>query len=242
MTTNKDGILSVAMNWDWYFGGVRNYGTDGLNYDLNTGKKLELSALFSLSDADIERYLKDQTFAYINAHPDYPWWNDSVANAWDTVNQYRLDDFNYYIEGNNLILVYDQYELGPGALGVVKVSCPIVNNTIDVTVDDRALSFDQPPIMENNRVMVPIRAIFEALGYTVNWNAATQTGTATNGDDTITVQVNNTEITYDDGTYHCDVALKNVSGRILVPIRAISESAGCDVFWNQTMKKVIIED
>ena len=78
-------------------------------------------------------------------------------------------------------------------------------------------------------------------GTATQTEAVTQTGTATNGKNAITVQVNNAGITYDGGTYWCDVAPKNISGRILVPIRAISESAGCKVFWNQTMKKVIIE-
>ncbi len=242
VSKNQDGILSVAMNWYWNFGGVNNYGTDGLNYDLNTGNKLNLSNLFSLSDAEIERYFKDQTLNFISTHPNYPWWQGSIQDAREIVNGYQLEDFNYYVEGNSIVLVYEQYELGPGALGVVKVPCPIINNTIDVTLDGNALAFDQQPIMDNDRVMVPIRAIFEALGYTVDGKQATQTGTATNGDNTITVQGNNAAITYDGGTYWCDVTPKNVSGRILVPIRAISESAGCDVFWNQTMKKVIIED
>lgn len=238
---NQDGVISLGMEYFYNFGGVNLYGTDGFNYDLNTGKALDLTEIFSLSEEQIEQYFKDKTFEFMAVHPDYPWWMDELQNAWITVNSYQLEDFNYYIEGNNVVLVYPKYELGPGALGVVKVTCPIINNTIDVTLNGDALTFDQQPIMDNSRVMVPIRAIFEALGYTVDWDQATQTGTATNGDNTITVQVNNAGITYDSGTYWCDVAPKNVSGRILVPIRAISESAGCDVFWNQTMKKVIIE-
>lgn len=238
---NQDGMVSIGMDWYWNFGGVNDYGIEGFNYDLNTGKELDLTEIFSLSEVQIERYFKDKTFEFMAVHPDYPWWMDELQNAWITVNSYQLEDFNYYIEGNNVVLVYHKYELGPGALGVVKVTCPIINNTIDVTLNGNALTFDQWPIMQNDRVMVPIRAIFEALGYTVDWHQATQTGTATNGDNTITVQVNNAGITYDGGTYWCDVAPKNVSGRILVPVRAISESAGCDVFWNQTMKKVIIE-
>lgn len=112
---------------------------------------------------------------------------------------------------------------------------------IKVVVDNTKLSFDQPPIMDNNRVMVPIRSIFEALGYDVTWNQSTQTGVATNGSNTIRVQVNNAQITYNGGSYWCDVAPKNLSGRILVPVRAISESAGCDVYWDQESQTVRIE-
>ncbi len=237
VSTNQDGILSVKMGWFWNFGGVNDYGIDGFNFDLNTGETLDLSELFSLSDAEIERYFKNQTLNFINSHPSYL-WDDNVIS---TVNKYSLDDFNYYIEGNTVVLVYGKYELGAGAMGMVEVSCPMINNTIDVVLNGQALSFDQPPMMDNNRVMVPIRAIFEALGYTVDWDQASQTGTASNGAQTITVQVGNAAITHDGGTYWCDVAPKNVFGRILVPLRAISESAGCQVLWNQTTKKVIIE-
>ena len=241
VTTNQDGILSVKMGWFWNFGGIDDCGSEEFNFDLNTGETLDLSEIFSLSDAEIERYFKIQTLNFINSHPDYPWWNDTVSDARQIVNNYSLDDFNYYIEGNTVVLVYEKYELGPGAMGMVEVPCSMINNTIDVVLNGQALSFDQPPMMVNNRVMVPIRAIFEALGYTVDWDQASQTGTASNGTQTITVQVGNAAVTHDGGTYWCDVAPKNVSGRILVPLRAISESAGCQVLWNQTTKKVIIE-
>ena len=233
---NIDDLLSVKMVFHWYMGGVANGGLEGMNYNLKTGDELKLSELFSMSDSDIARYLKDQSIYYINAHPEIYWWDDARS----IVNAYDLDDFDFYLENNNVVLIYDQYELGPGAIGYIQVPCPIINNEIKVTVNGEVLSFDQPPIMDSNRVMVPIRTIFEALGYNVVWDQTTQTGVAYNGDNTIQVQVNNPLITFDGGTYACDVAPKNVAGRILVPIRAISEGAGCDVYWNQSLHTVEI--
>ena len=113
---------------------------------------------------------------------------------------------------------------------------------IKVIIDDTELSFDQPPIIENDRVMVPIRAIFEALGYTVEWYGDTQTAVANKGNNTITVQINNPKISYNRGTYLCDVSPKIVSGRTLVPVRAIAESAGCNVQWDGKTKTVYIND
>lgn len=40
---------------------------------------------------------------------------------------------------------------------------------INVIVDGENLIFDQPPIMESDRVLVPFRAIFEALGCSVDY-------------------------------------------------------------------------
>ncbi len=118
------------------------------------------------------------------------------------------------------------------------------SSEITVILNNTKLSFDQPPVMINDRTMVPIRAIFEAIGYTVNWNDATQTATAVKGSDSITVQINNSVISYvtngQAGTYTCDVAPQIVSDRTLVPTRAIAESAGCTVTWDESTQTVYI--
>ncbi|MBE7041985.1 MAG: hypothetical protein E7399_00620, partial [Ruminococcaceae bacterium] len=57
--------------------------------------------------------------------------------------------------------------------------------SISVLVNNQALSFDQPPVIENDRTLVPLRAIFEALGAEVLWDGETSTVTATRGDITI---------------------------------------------------------
>lgn len=241
ISKNEDGILSVKMNYFGNYGGVNWYGTDGLNYNLNTGTKLDLTELCSLSSDGLAEYFKNQTMFYLYSHPEYSQHYEALQEISNTIANYRLEDFDYYIEDHNIVVVYDKYEVTAGFMGMIEVPCPIVNNTIGMTLDGKALSFDQQPIIDNNRVMVPIRAIFEALGYTVVWDKESQMGTASNGQNTIKVQLNNAAITHNGGTYWCDVTPKVVSGRILVPIRAISESAGCEVFWNRTMKKVIIE-
>ena len=111
---------------------------------------------------------------------------------------------------------------------------------IKIILDGRELSFDQPPIMESDRVMVPMRAIFEELGYDISWNQNTKTATADNWYNTITVQINNPSIYYDGGVYYCDVSTKVISDRTLVPLRAIAECAGCDVEWDGNEKTVFI--
>ena len=41
---------------------------------------------------------------------------------------------------------------------------------ITVILNGAPLEFDVPPVIINSRTMVPMRAIFEALGAKVNWN------------------------------------------------------------------------
>ena len=49
---------------------------------------------------------------------------------------------------------------------------------ISVFVNGEKLAFDQPPVIQQDRTLVPMRAIFEALGATVLWDESTQTVTA----------------------------------------------------------------
>lgn len=117
-------------------------------------------------------------------------------------------------------------------------------SAILVKLNNVDLVFDQPPMIINNRTMVPIRAIFEAMGYVVEWNSETRTATSIKGDDKIVVQLNNNIIKYTvngkSGEYTCDTVPQIVSGRTLVPARAVSESAGCKVEWNGESQLVSI--
>ena len=116
------------------------------------------------------------------------------------------------------------YAFANGSINTIEpfryiIESPLITSSdvIQVILDGKSLNFDQPPIMDDNRVMVPIRTMFEALGYTVNWQNSTQTAIANKAGHSIIVQVNNPKITYNGGSYYCDVSPKNLSGRILVP-------------------------
>lgn len=124
-----------------------------------------------------------------------------------------------------------------GYLG--EISCKKVSE-IKVFLDNRELSFDQPPIMIDNRVMVPMRKIFEELNYDVEWFGDEQKAIATKNANSITVQINNPTIKYKRGTYICDVVPTIIEGRTLVPVRAVSECDGCDVNWDSENNAVII--
>ncbi|WP_035107550.1 stalk domain-containing protein, partial [Desulfovirgula thermocuniculi] len=44
---------------------------------------------------------------------------------------------------------------------------------VSVQVDGKELVCDTPPVVEQGRVLVPLRAIFEALGASVEWDGST---------------------------------------------------------------------
>jgi cyclophilin family peptidyl-prolyl cis-trans isomerase len=82
--------------------------------------------------------------------------------------------------------------------------------------------------------MVPLRAIFEALGATVDWDPATMAATAVKGNTTVVLKIGSLDPTINGIVNHLDVAGKIVDGRTLVPLRFISQAFGAKVLWNST--------
>ena len=89
--------------------------------------------------------------------------------------------------------------------------------------------------------MVPLRAIFEALGADVDWDDATKTITAVKGETTIKMQIGNDKMTRNGTESTLDSAPVIIDSRTLVPVRAIAESFGSDVSWDGETKTVIIK-
>jgi len=130
----------------------------------------------------------------------------------------------------------------PGGGTTTPPTIPPPAPEIKVLVNGAAVTFDQPPIIENGRTLVPLRAIFEALGATVEWEQSTQTVTAVKDDVTIVLKIGDSFLTKNGERIALDVPAKIVGGRTLVPARAVAESFGADVQWNGTTRTVTITD
>ena len=118
----------------------------------------------------------------------------------------------------------------------------IVEKPISVIVNGSALALEQPPIIENERTLVPLRAIFEALGADVEWDQSTQTVTAIRGDVIITLRIDSNILTRNNDEIKLDVSAHIIGGRTVVPVRAIAESFGAEVDWNPETRTVKITE
>lgn len=113
-------------------------------------------------------------------------------------------------------------------------------NEIKVLLDGQELIFDVPPQLIDNRTMVPMRKIFEAMGANVDWNGDTQTVTATKDDITVIMQIDNKVIKVNGENITLDVPPQLVDSRTLVPARAVAESLNAKVDWDGTTSTVYI--
>ena len=109
---------------------------------------------------------------------------------------------------------------------------PEQKGEISVFINGTRIEFDQPPIMESDRVLVPLRAIFEALGAEVDWEEVTSTVTAKKNGIEIILQIGSNILFRNGEEIELDVPPKIVNDRTLVPIRAVSEGLGARVEWD----------
>lgn len=116
----------------------------------------------------------------------------------------------------------------------------LAEDEISVVYDGNEIVFDVSPEMINDRVMVPMRQIFETFGAKVKWDSSTQTVTAKKKSKTIEMTINSTDMKKNDEVFSYDTAPVIKDGRTLIPIRALSELLGLEVEWQENTQSVII--
>lgn len=114
------------------------------------------------------------------------------------------------------------------------------NTDIKVKLDGNLITFDTPPCLIGGRTMVPLRAIFEALGATVSWDDTSKTVTSYNEAYLVKCTIGRNEIHINDSVKIMDVAPMIIDGRTLVPARFIAEAFACNVDWDSENRTVNI--
>ena len=113
-------------------------------------------------------------------------------------------------------------------------------SNIAVIVNGSPVAFDVAPQIMANRTMVPLRAVFEALGAAVDWDGVTQTVTGRREDTTIRLTIGQPTMTVNETTVALDAPAVIVNDRTLVPLRAISEGFDFAVAWDAATQTVTI--
>jgi len=109
-----------------------------------------------------------------------------------------------------------------------------------VVLNGEEMVFDQPPMLKNDRTLVPFRKILEEIGATVLWDDALKTVITEKNGVKVTLKIGE-PILYKNGeAVPLDTAAIIVNSRTLVPIRAVSEALGCTVTWDGETRNVYI--
>jgi len=113
---------------------------------------------------------------------------------------------------------------------------------IRVFARGKELKFDVQPIITNGRSLIPIRQIAEALGLSDN-DVSYSNGTVTinNGSSQIQFSNNGRQAYLNGKADSLDVPPQIVNGRMMVPLRAISQFFNRNVQWDASSETVTIQ-
>ncbi|MGI6085779.1 MAG: stalk domain-containing protein [Acetivibrionales bacterium] len=181
-----------------------------------------------------------------------------VFRATSSGKQTNLPETDFWITGNS----YKDKKVEPGktyyyivkpvlkdkSLGSpsneVSVKCPRIYGSIAMTLGKRTMLVNGKtaeidpgkntvPVLKNARTMLPIRALIEAMGGTVDYVSGEQKVTVKWGGKVICVWIGKTTFTVDGVKKTMDVApYYSDTGRTMIPMRFIIENLGCNIDWD----------
>lgn len=128
----------------------------------------------------------------------------------------------------------------------LSMTAAYADDGVTVSLNGKTLSTPIPAQIVNDRTMLPMRAVFEALGANVDWVEADKLIFATKGNKFIAlkigvpqISVQTTEST-ENKVIELDTAPFVKNDYTLVPVRAVAESLNAKVDWDGETKTVVI--
>lgn len=107
-------------------------------------------------------------------------------------------------------------------------------------VKGKELAFDVQPLLEQNRVLVPVRAVGQALGADVSYDPRAKTVTIRQGAREAVLAVGRPVAWVDGREVGLDVSAQVVKGRLMLPLRFIAEVFGVRVQWLADQQAIVI--
>lgn len=111
---------------------------------------------------------------------------------------------------------------------------------VSVYVDGDRVGFDQPPVIQDGRTLVPLRGVFEEMGATVVWDSAARRVLANHGSTDVILPIGSRTAYVNGQALTLDVPAQIFGGRTLVPLRFVAESLGAEVVWSPATRTVTI--
>lgn len=109
-----------------------------------------------------------------------------------------------------------------------------------ILLNGEYLTFDQPPINRDSRILVPMRAIFEALGADVQWDNDLRKATGVLENSNVSLIIGSKTAYANGKAIELDTPAIIENKRTLVPVRFISESLNAVVDWDSDTNTAVI--
>jgi hypothetical protein len=139
--------------------------------------------------------------------------------------------------------VFTSYRLPKAMVTTIR----LVIGSSTMTVNGAGQALDAAPMIKDGRTLVPIRAIVEAMGGTVSFDASDGRGRVdiTVGRHTLSLWIGKPGARVDGRTMQIDASNPAVvpliqTGRTYLPFRFVGESLGCAVGWDPAARAVTL--
>ena len=125
---------------------------------------------------------------------------------------------------------------------VTPVTAVASTEDIRVFIDGVQVNFvQQSPVIVDGRTLVPVRYVFEQLGFDVGWNDEAREVILDCGDYHVVIPIDSAVFTVNGVSHSLDVPAQILpTGRTVLPIRAIAENVGYYVVWDAAARIVHI--
>ncbi len=120
---------------------------------------------------------------------------------------------------------------------VMTIDNPVMQvNNENVNIDENGTS----PVIVDGRTLVPIRAVAEALGGSIEWNDTEKELTIIKENTSIELVIGKLNAEVNGSNVALDTAPKIINGRTMLPLRFVAENLGADVNWNSEKREITI--
>ena len=141
------------------------------------------------------------------------------------------------------------------AIASVSITVNVLSavDNITVIVNGQEVLFpDQRPVIVDDRTLVPVRGVFEAIGFVVDWDEETSTALLSDSEGVFNITIQIGEPHFSVGVFNpdmpvghanivaLDVPAQIIGGRTMLPLRAVLESAGYRLDWDETTRTINI--
>ncbi|WP_216855202.1 stalk domain-containing protein [Paenibacillus alba] len=115
-----------------------------------------------------------------------------------------------------------------------------ISSQVSVEINGKEQQFEQAPVIRNGSTLTPLRAIFEAMGAKVEYEAATKTVTAHKGSTTVRLTIGQKTVYVNGKPSELEEPAQLVNGYTLAPARFVGETFGGQVAWDGSSRTVTI--
>ncbi|MCR4443398.1 MAG: stalk domain-containing protein [Peptococcaceae bacterium] len=120
----------------------------------------------------------------------------------------------------------------------------IAADDIKLVIDGKTIKSSPPPVIKNDRTLVPVRLVSESLGAKVEWREAEKNVVIIRGNRSVLLRIDNRLVDYYEGSASfglSDVPPQIIQDRTFVPLRLVSNALGVAIKWDGTSRTVYVD-